>query len=86
MTTPYNTGRMKLGSKYQPSQYPAYTSRDHDRVQQALLDYRNKSANDSILGSSRDLHRVRVGKRSMLWRLSLVLRDMWRWLKSPRAF
>jgi hypothetical protein len=81
MSTPFNTGRVRIGSNFTPSQYPPYTSADHDRVQQALLDYRNKSANDSILGSSRDLHRVRVGKRSLLWRLSLVLRDTWRFIK-----
>jgi hypothetical protein len=85
--TPLNTGRVLIGSRAQPPQYPPYTSADHDRVQQALLDWKDSSANDSrILGSSRDLHKMRVGKRSPLWRAARVMRELWQWLRSPRAW
>jgi hypothetical protein len=60
---------------------------DAEAVQAALLAWKDSSANDSrILGSSRDLHRVRVGKRTIWWRVMRAVRELWQWLLSPRAW
>jgi hypothetical protein len=63
---------------------PPIMSHDAEAVQRALLDWRKRHAS-SIIGTSRDLHRVRVGRRSAWWRAVRVMRALWQWLRSPRA-
>jgi hypothetical protein len=84
--TPYNTGRVAIGKRYKPAARAQDTTYTEDQVQAALLAWRDTSANDSrILGSSRDLHRVRVGKRNLWWRLMRVVRELWS-SKAPRVW
>lgn len=47
--TPFNTGRIAIGSKWQPPQYPPSTSYTEDQVQRALLEW-ERSANSSRFG------------------------------------
>ena len=76
----FNTGRVMVGAEYEPPERVQDMGYHAEAVQRALLDWHSKSANDSrIMGSSRDLHRVSVGKRSIWWHLM-------RWLRSPRAW
>lgn len=57
--TPYTPkpGGVRIGSRYEPQQRRQDTTASEDRVQEALLAWHSRSANDSrILGTSRDLH------------------------------
>lgn len=83
----YSTGRVAIGKRYKPAARTQDTTYTEDQVQAALLAWKDSGANDSrILGSSRDLHRVRVGRRSMLWRVMRVARELRQWLLLPRAW
>jgi hypothetical protein len=70
---------------------PPPMSADAEAVQAALLAFRNGSDNDSIFGGHMaqravpGARRVRVGKRSLLWRLRLVVRDTLRYIAGPSA-
>jgi hypothetical protein len=34
---PYNTGKVRIGSRYEPPKRPVYLSNDEERLQKALL-------------------------------------------------
>lgn len=91
-TTPYNTGRVRVGSQYAPPERVQDMGTEAERVQRALL----RSANDSRLHSRfpvfhgsmkpRAVRFYRIGRRSLLWRALRLVRVTWRWLCGSRAW
>lgn len=78
-----DTGRLLIGSAYvRPS---PQMSNDAEAVKEALMAHHRKQRSH-IIGSSRDLHKLCVGRRSMLRKAKRVARELMAWLCSPRAW